>query len=346
MLKEIKKRLEKELVRYVSEIDEHFGLRNISPLLFSRIREFVLREGKRVRPTLFIIGYLGYCRRPAKGLYASALSLELLHDFMLVHDDIIDKSDLRRGKPSLHKLFETALKPHPEAKFNGQDLAIVAGDVMYAMALHTFLRIEEPAARKEAAFKKLIEAAMYTGSGEFIELMYGVRSLEQLSLEDIYRVYDYKTAYYTFAYPLTMGATLGGASPKEIGRLFKYGVYLGRAFQIKDDIIGLFSDEKEIGKSNLTDLQEAKNTALVWHAHAGGTARQRKQLKDILRKAHADRKDLELMQELIRATGSLEANKKEIALLIEKAQTIADRLTLSPRTKAFLRDYPREILSV
>jgi geranylgeranyl diphosphate synthase type I len=216
----------------------------------------VLREGKRIRPLLFLTGYSGFTNKPAPGLYTSALSFELLHDFMLIHDDIIDKSDTRRGKPSMHALLNNYLKGTPNLKFSGEDLAIVLGDVIYAMAINAFLYIKEEKERKERALKKFVEAAMYTGSGEFIELIYGIKKLDKIKKEDIYKVYDFKTAYYSFASPLAIGAILAGAGKKQVDNIFKYGICLGRAFQIKDDIICMFDTEERTGKSSLTDLQE------------------------------------------------------------------------------------------
>ncbi|MBU1869117.1 MAG: polyprenyl synthetase family protein [Candidatus Omnitrophica bacterium] len=214
MFLEIKRKVEQEFVNYTKSSDKLYRLSSISPLLFNNIKEYLYRKGKRVRPILFAVGYLGYSKNPAPGLYRSAVSLELLHDFMLVHDDIIDKSDTRRGKPSMHAMFNAYLSRYKGAKFSGQDLTIIAGDVMFAMAMDTFLSIKETPKRKEAGLKKLIEAAFYTGSGEFIELINGLKNIEKTSKEDIYKVYDLKTANYTFASPLTMGATLAGAKKK------------------------------------------------------------------------------------------------------------------------------------
>ncbi len=143
MFLKIKNGIEKELSSYIRSLDKAYSLSKISPLLFRSIREFISRQGKRVRPSLFVIGYLAYAKRPAHGLFKTALSLELLHDFMLVHDDIIDKSPTRRGKPSVHAALNKYLGPGKKLKFNGQDLAIVVGDVIYAMAINAFLSVRE-----------------------------------------------------------------------------------------------------------------------------------------------------------------------------------------------------------
>ena len=107
---------------------------------------------------MFIIGYLSFAKKAARGLYTSALSIELLHDFMLVHDDIIDKSKTRRGKPSMHKMLDNHLAKFKNIKFSGQDLGIVVGDVMYAIAINAFLAINEDFTRKQRALKRFIEA--------------------------------------------------------------------------------------------------------------------------------------------------------------------------------------------
>jgi len=344
MPNKIKNRIKKELKNYLKYLDNSYSLSKVSPTLFANIRNFILRKGKRVRPTLFIIGYLGFAKKQAANLYKCALSIELLHDFMLVHDDIIDKSDTRRGEPSMHKLFERQLKNFKKIKFNGQDLAIVAGDVMYAMAIDTFLSIQESMQRKEKALHRFIQAAIYTGMGEFIELLAGCKSIDKITKEDIYRIYDFKTAYYTFASPLSAGAILAGASKKEENLLYKYGIYLGRAFQIKDDILGIFADEKQIGKSPITDLQEAKKTILIWCAYKNCTQRERAMIKKVFSKTKLTKADLAKMRKIIKTSGSLDYALREISQFLKKAEQLLKSSHMHPKYKAFLSDYSAEIL--
>jgi geranylgeranyl diphosphate synthase type I len=347
MFLKIKKRVDSELTRYVRDLDRLYSLNAISPILSRRIKEFITRKGKRIRPILFAIGYLGFAKKPASGLYRSALSIELLHDFMLVHDDIIDRSSTRRGKPSMHAMFNKYLTGRKGIKFSGEDLAIVTGDVLYAMALHTFLSVrEENPKNKEAALKKLIESAFYTGCGEFIELLYGGKGIEEIKKDDIYKIYDLKTANYTFASPLTIGATLAGAKEKEIRRLFQYGIYLGRAFQIQDDILGIFSEEKEIGKSNLTDLQEAKKTLLIWYAYHNARAKDKAQIRAIMAKKKVRKTDLVRMRRIIAVSGSLDYAKKEIHALANEARALNQASSMKKSYKKSLDTFSQEILSL
>ncbi|MBU0547237.1 MAG: polyprenyl synthetase family protein [Candidatus Omnitrophica bacterium] len=340
----MKIRIEKELAAYVKNIDKLYPLNELSPLLFKNIKEFICRDGKRVRPVLFCIGYLGFSKKIPPGLYRSALSLELLHDFMLVHDDIIDNSDTRRGAPSMHVLLNRYLRPKKKAKFNGEDLTIVAGDVMYAMGLDAFLSVKENMYRKEAALKKLISAVLYTGSGEFIELLLGIKPLEKTTQKDIYKIYDYKTAHYTFATPLTMGATLAGAKTNQIKRLLSYGLLLGRAFQIKDDIIGTFGEEKRFGKSNLTDIKEAKRTLLIWYAFNHADKKGRKTIKKIMEGESISNADLLKMRKLITDTGALAYAKNQIKYLFLKSKKQIYGLNMIKRYKQTLDNFSQEIL--
>lgn len=344
MFLKIKNRIEKELRFYARSIDRLYTLNRLSPILFKSIKDFILRDGKRVRPILFCIGYRGFSKKIPAGLYRSALSLELLHDFMLVHDDIIDKSPMRRGKPSLHALLEEYLAGNKKAKFSGQDLAIVAGDVIYALALDAFLAVKENAQRKENALKKLISAALYTGSGEFIELLLGIKPIEKVTREDIYKIYDYKTAHYTFASPLTMGAVLAGAKTSQIKKLYAYGMLLGRAFQIKDDIIGTFGEEKETGKSNITDIQEAKRTLLLWYSFGHANKKDKLIIKKIIGAGSAKNRELIKMRKIINKTGALDYAQDQIKYLRAKAAAQIESLRMDKRYKQALEDFSQKIL--
>ena len=333
MQNKIKNRIEKELKGLVRNLDKAHALSKISPLLSKSIKDFVLRKGKRVRPLFFIVGYLGFAKTEAPGLYKSALSMELLHDFMLVHDDIIDKSATRRGKPAMHKML-------------GQDLAIVAGDVLYAMAVETFLSIKEDKERKEEALKKFIVAASKTGIGEFIELLSGAKDIGKVTKQDIYRIYDYKTGCYTFASPLSCGAILAGAGQKQVAKLYRYGVYLGRAFQIKDDILGMFGEEKKTGKSTLADLQEAKKTILLWSAYKNSDRKNRLIIKRTLSKDKIKKTDLLKVRRLIYASGAFAYAEKEIARHLKKAQATIKSCRMQTRYKELLQNYSRQLLKL
>lgn len=346
MFLKIKKEIDKELKSFSNRIKKKYSLSDISPLLYNSIKDFILRDGKRIRPSLFVIGYMGFSKKPAKNLYRSAIAFELLHDFMLIHDDIIDKSELRRGKPAMHTMFNSYLKKFKikDLKFSGQDLGIVAGDVIYALALKEFNSVKEKSDYKEKALNKFIDAAFYTGCGEFIEILYGIKTIRQLTKKDIYKIYDLKTAFYTFSFPLATGAILAGAHYSQVQKLVDYGKYLGRAFQIKDDILGMFGEESKIGKSALTDLQEAKKTIIIWHAYKSSSQKNKKEIDKILNKKSITISDLKKMRKIIESCGTLKYLKKEITTLKQKAKNILALSKMKQKYKKELLAYTDKIL--
>jgi geranylgeranyl diphosphate synthase type I len=166
----------------------------------------------------------------------------------------------------------------------------------------------------------LIETATFTGYGQFNEVFAGIKDIEHITKKDIFKIYDFKTAYYTFSGPLAIGATLAGAPSKEVNLLYDLGVSLGRAFQIKDDILGLFGEKRIIGKSIMTDLQESKRTLLLWHLYRHSNTDDKNLIRDILNKRKVTKNDLILIREMIKKSDSLNYTKKQIIKLVKNAQ--------------------------
>lgn len=339
-----KKDLNKELKKLTAEINKKYSLRKLSPLLFNSLKNYILRDGKRLRPVLFILGYKGFSGKNPKNLYRSALATELLHDFLLVHDDIIDKSDLRRGGPSMHAMLNMRLGKNRNKCFKGEDLAIVAGDILFAIAAEIFFSIDVNHEYKEKAFIKFAKSACYTGCGEFIEILYNAKDIKKITENDIYKIYDYKTAWYTFASPLSEGAVLAGASDSEADSLCQYGIYLGRAFQIKDDILGLFGKEKETGKPSLSDLQESKKTLLMWHTYKNASKSEKIQLEEILSAGNVKYKDLIIARKIVKKTGALDFAERKIEELLGKSAQILKRSRMKKHYKDQLIAYSERIL--
>ncbi|MDP2043877.1 MAG: polyprenyl synthetase family protein, partial [Candidatus Omnitrophota bacterium] len=155
-----------------------------------------------------------------------------------------------------------------------------------------------------------------------------------------------KTANYTFASPLTMGAILAGAKENEIKKLFNYGMRLGRAFQIKDDLIGTFGRESETGKSNFTDFQEAKKTILIWRAYNKSGAKDKKIIKEMFTGSPARREGLKDMRRVIKDSGALDYAKSQISGLIKQAQNSIGALKMRSAYRKTLDEFSRKILNV
>jgi geranylgeranyl diphosphate synthase, type I len=346
MLNKIKNKIEATLASYISRIDSTYSLRSISPVLSTYIKEYLKRRGKRVRSTLFVLSYLGYARKPKPGLYKSSLALELLHNFMLIHDDIIDRSALRRGRPAMHTMLNSHLAPYKNLKFNGSDLGIVIADVIYAMAIDAFLEIREDPANKEAALKKFVEAAIFTGSGEFIEMLAGAKPIDRITIKDIYKIYDLKTAHYTFCSPLAVGALLAGAPPGQISSLIRYGIDVGRAFQINDDMLDMFATENQTGKSSLTDIKESKKTVLIWYAYRNTSSGNRRIMQGIFNRSDIAREDLEEIRRIVRSSGGLDFARQQMRHLLKQAMLSIKNLTMKQSYKKLLISYPSRFIRI
>jgi geranylgeranyl diphosphate synthase type I len=345
MLRKFKKDINNELKTLVRQSKPFLVPAVKYDLLYKGIKDFLLRDGKRIRPSFFILSYMGYSKKKLssyKKLVKCALSLELLHDFLLVHDDVIDNSELRRGKPTLQKIFNKNLKASPDAKI-GSDISIMAGDVIFAMAVESFLSFDVTSLRAKKALSKLIKAAAETGIGEYIDTVNNIKKIEQVSERDIFLTYMLKTAKYTFETPLLMGATLAGAENAELKKLSKLGIALGRAFQIHDDLLDVFSSTEQIGKPVLSDLNESKKTLLVLRAFQALRGKQKKSLKKILSKKKKTYGDLLRFRKLIKISGANKYCADKTLSLLDEARSICDGLRMKAKFKNELMRLIREM---
>jgi geranylgeranyl diphosphate synthase type I len=340
MIDRIRQRIDISLASFLETVKRDYKLHLVSPVLFESIREFTLREGKRIRPLLLILGYKGYTggKKPiSKEIYNASTCMEFLHNFMLIHDDIIDRSDLRRGKPTMHKLLEKAVKTDDPKKL-GYDLSIVAGDIVYALAIDAFLAINESLERKERALKYFIQTAAFTAMGEFIDTIHGVEKINRVKEKDVYLNYTLKTARYTFDCPLVTGAILGGADKREIKKISEFAIQIGQAFQIQDDIIGIFGSEKNIGKSILSDLAESKKTLLVCHAYEHLKGAKRRQFLSYFLKKEKKFSDLVAVRRIFINAGSLDYSLDAVQTRLAKSQKILGTLKMAPKYRDLIGD--------
>ena len=338
LIEQIRKNINKSLALFLNTVKKNYKLHLVSPLLFESIREFTLREGKRLRPLLLILTYKGYSpvsKKISRKLYNASTCMEFLHNFMLIHDDIIDRSNLRRGKPTMHKVLERTLQAHDPEKL-GIDLGIIAGDVVYALAIDAFLSIDEPAARKEQALKYFIQTAAFTAMGEFIDTVSGVKSVKDVDEQEVFLNYTLKTARYTFDCPMVTGAILAGAKDEEIKKISRFGILIGQAFQVQDDIIGTFETEANIGKSILSDLAEGKKTILVTHAFSILKGRPQAEFLRIFTKKTKTLQDLETIKKIFIKTNSLNYALEAIHARLAEAQKILRGLKMNEEYRALI----------
>ncbi|AOS62789.1 polyprenyl synthetase family protein [Actinoalloteichus hymeniacidonis] len=244
-------------------VDDHFTVELVDPLI-----SFVREGGKRLRP---LFAWWGW--RAAGGADAGAeadavlravSAVELVHACALVHDDVMDDSAIRRGKPAVHVAMAAR---HRAAGMRGDDvgfgrsMAILVGDLALCWAddmMHTSGASQAMLHRAGSAWRAMRTEMM---AGQFLDLRAQATGTE--SIESALRVNLLKTAGYTVAQPLLLGALLGGASSELSAALHAYGVDLGTAFQLRDDFLGVFGEPEITGKPAGDDIREGKHTVLV-----------------------------------------------------------------------------------
>lgn len=232
--------------------------------------------GKRLRPAFCIWGAVAAGGIPAnpEPLLRAAAALDLLHVGILVHDDVMDSSATRRGLPAAH--VQLANRHHEEgllgsASSFGRAGAILLGDLLQLWSIEMLDSSGFDPARLDSARPVLARMRTEVTCGQFLDvhLQHEPITDGQHALLAAARVVEYKTAKYTVQRPVQFGATLAGASDELLTGLAAYGSALGRAFQFRDDLLGVFGDEATTGKPAGDDLREGKRTVLVAHAYAG-----------------------------------------------------------------------------
>ena len=300
----------------------------IGPLLGLTSR--LLAGGKRLRPAFCVWGYVAAAGLESEeteldAVIAAAASLELLHASALVHDDVMDGSDTRRGDPSAHRQFESLhladgrLGDHETF---GRAGAILLGDLLVMWSVEMLEQAGLPTAALPGAFA--IAQAMRTEvtCGQYLDVAAQSRPLGSdldRALAAANRVVEYKSARYTVYRPAQLGAIIGGGSPDLVAALAAYGSPLGRAFQFRDDLLGVFGDPELTGKPVGDDLREGKRTVLIAYTMAHTDDAGRALLAERLGDPELDADGVSALQRVIVDCGAHEAVETMIATYYDEA---------------------------
>jgi len=304
-------------------------------------REFTLRGGKRFRAILVLAGYHITTGRPPRPALAAAAGLEHFQSWMLIHDDIIDHAEERRGGPAVHRLLAVEhrkLGREGTSEDYGVGVGITLGDLEEPFTVEAILGTPATAAARLEALAEYVRMTRLTAYGQLLDIRNGTLPPGEVSERDVLDVHRLKSAIYTVVSPLRIGALLGGSRPSSLVDLEAVGTDLGVAFQLRDDVLGAGFDADESGKS-ANDLAEGKRTLLVLRAWQKGTAQDRSRLERVLGHPQAVPEDVERAREVIRSTGSLAYSEERIAQLTQRG---FDRLDASrqipPRGKPLLHE--------
>jgi geranylgeranyl diphosphate synthase, type I len=316
-------------------------LDNVSPAAGKMIdfAQDFLSGGKRLRAAFCYWGYKGAGGVAEKEILHAASALEFLQGCALVHDDVMDASDTRRGKPSIHKRFEQL---HQNGKWAGNEElfgiggAVLLGDLMLSWADQMLLTsgIDEIALKRGKNLYDLMRTELM--AGQYLDLY--SQAKRGGSIDEALNVIRFKSAKYTIERPLHLGCQLAVDDAELIQSFTNYGLPLGEAFQLRDDLLGVFGDPEETGKPAGDDLREGKRTVLIELAFKAADQTQTAVLDELFGKTDLSSNEVNQLREVIQATGALEKVESLINQLFDKSQSALAVSSITAEAKTALSE--------
>ena len=307
--------------------------------MMKAIEEFTLRGGKRIRAALIFYGYQCFSSRNLKEVIKSSMAIEMIQSYLLIHDDIVDRDDKRRGGKTMHKVYEqiggdkfNLKKNIVEREHFGRSMAIFSGNICASLA--NIILSESNFKNKNVAIQKVNEIITQVNFGQIVDFFSGYK--KTFSEKEILKIYKLKTGSYTFEAPLIIGAVLAGAHDSLLQPFKKYAQYLGLAFNIQDDILELFGEEKKTGKPSGSDLKEGKKVLMIVKAMELASSKDKNFIKKNLGNKNLKKKEIERFKKIITDTGSLDYCKKKAQLYINKAKLSLKKANYKKKGRDFL----------
>nr|WP_223166672.1 polyprenyl synthetase family protein [Nonomuraea sp. SYSU D8015] len=297
------------------------------------LNDFVLGGGKRIRPQLCYWGWRGAGGDDCEEIIKAAAALELCHAGLLIHDDIMDGSELRRGRATVHKDL-ARLYDRPGAEAFGHVGGILLGTLSLAWSDAMLSSCGVDPLRLRVAHHIFDAMRTEVISGQYLDMLAQLRA--GATVDEALTVIRFKTAKYTVERPLQIGGALAGASLELLNAYSRFGLPLGEAFQLRDDLLGTFGSAAETGKSALDDLREGKHTVLIAHAVRHASPAQRAHL----RRWHGDpeltEERAEELRQILRDTGAVARVEEMIGQRVREATTALAEAQIKPEAASAL----------
>lgn len=282
--------------------------------------------GKRVRPVLVLMAAEIFGGDHRKALNA-ALAMETFHNFSLIHDDIMDDAPLRRGKKTVHELWNI-------------NTGILSGDAMLIYAYRLFEHYEGETFRELAIL--FSKTAIEVCEGQQYDIDFETR--EEVSIEEYIRMIEFKTAVLVGA-SLRMGAIVAGASEEQKNAIYEFGRLLGIAFQLQDDYLDAFGDPETFGKQVGGDIIENKKTFLYLTALARSERKEAQQLEHLYSISPKDASGkIEAVKAIFESSGAAELTRQEISIYTSHAFEVLESLQIPQEKKELLRKYGKSLM--
>jgi geranylgeranyl diphosphate synthase, type I len=294
--------------------------------LIDGVARLMTHGGKRLRPALVYYSYRALGGEDDAAVLPLALATELLHTYLLIHDDIMDHAETRRGLPSAHARFRDSHRAHgwrgSAAEF-GTAVAILLGDLAHSWSVELFSTVVvsgvagQRAAELGRAFYGMCQEVI---GGQYLEFRVAARQeRERANEEELLAVLRLKSGRYTAERPLQLGGILAGAAPAPLAALARFGGAVGEAFQLQDDLLGMFGDPAAVGKPVGADLTEGKLTFLVYHAFAAASPAERQILSAALGRPDLPPEEVERVHRILAQTGA----RARVEAMVEERLAVA-----------------------
>ena len=268
--------------------------------------------------------------------HRAGAAMELLQSFLLVHDDIMDQDDIRRGRPAMHAQY-AGIAPSREdravdKKQYGVSMGICVGDVAAFYAMHVLCSLEIDKDVRTAIIERTTREIVLVGLAQMQDVHHGYAVATTVDL--VKTVYTYKTGRYTFSLPMTIGAMIAGVPESDIAKIISLGERLGRIFQIRDDRLGVMEDEKATGKPAGSDIRADKKT--VYRELLFETVASDDPIRNLFGKRDLSSAEVETIRQVLRERGVLDAVEVMVSDEAGAARAVVEELSLGPERRASL----------
>lgn len=319
----------KESLEQARSVDSHYAL------LWENLARLHASGGKRIRPKIVVMSYLAFGGQDLEAIIPIACAQELLHFSMLIHDDIIDRDLIRYGVDNITGSYQYIYEPLVPNKADrlhyANSAAILAGDLMIAGAHRLITQSTFSADKRLLALSRMYESIFQVAGGELIDTessFYPIGAIDPLT------VILHKTASYSFVGPCVVGSTLADAPQEKIALLQDFATHLGIAFQLTDDLLGVFGDEAKTGKSNTGDIREGKKTYLIERTRENLSKDETTFFNRCFGTPEASDDDIQRLKDLIISSGAKKQSEDTINDHVAKARLALSSLDLNPDANA------------
>lgn len=329
LLNKIASAVDAELARFIKVRAKQSIKHPSHQLLWDSLHDVVLGGGKRLRPYLMVLSYLASGKKYDAKLIPPATGWELIHQCMLIHDDIIDRDTVRHGRLNIGGFYREHYQKlgvnDTAAGHYADGAALLAGDLALSGAYQLILASDFSPSVKDAVLNTFGEALDAVALGELQDTEAAFMSNEA---KNALLIAELKTASYSFVGPLKTGAQLANMDKTAVDDFGRYGNALGIAFQLRDDWLGVFGDPKIYGKSVNSDILEGKRTLLVEYAYEMADAHGQTTLHATLGNLDASATDIETVRQIINECGARQRVEAEIDTYTQTAHKILNNISM------------------